>query len=215
MAEGGDGEEPGKAGQVAHECLRLDLLLEIGLHVRDQPIVSFRRLRGGHERQGAVPQRRGEVEVLAHLLREEWVHLADEGPAREQVHAAVPKLARARAREDEPESPRLDQAVYLVQELREALDLVDQHPSASLEGCKPLPEERGIGDEPLVERLVEEIHRRPREAEAGHPRALPRAPGSEEEERGFRGGENARIEVEQHAARIRRKMVACHPALRA
>jgi hypothetical protein len=50
-------------------------------------------------------------------------------PAGEQVDAAAAQLARARSRQDEAQAPCLDEAVHLVEQLGQALNLVEHHPS--------------------------------------------------------------------------------------
>jgi hypothetical protein len=77
------------------------------------------------------------------------------GAAAEQVDPAAPKLARVRSRQQEAHAPGLDQAVYLVQECWEPLDLVDHHDAVSR--AELLGEPAGALAERQVHRRVEEV----------------------------------------------------------
>ena len=61
------------------------------------------------------------------------------GAAAEQVHAAPAQLARARSGQQEPDAALLDQAVNLVQQLGQALHLVDHHQLVAKRQFLPQP----------------------------------------------------------------------------
>jgi len=80
--------------------------------------------------KGAVPERLVEVEVLPQLLRQKRVEMAARGAPGEQIGPCGLELAGARSTEDEAKPPILDVAMDLVEQRREALDLVhDDHGS--------------------------------------------------------------------------------------
>lgn len=77
------------------------------------------------------------------------------GTAAEQVHAAAPELPRARAGEQEVQRAGLDEPVDLVQELGQALHLVDHHEALVVPDLGA--DETGIAAQCQVDRCVEQV----------------------------------------------------------
>lgn len=77
------------------------------------------------------------------------------GPTREEVHASAGQLPGARPSEDELQLPLLDEAMNLVEELRKSLNLVHHHPRSPRHRRELGGEPTDVGQEALVETLVE------------------------------------------------------------
>jgi len=69
-----------------------------------------------------------EIEAHTQLPAGERVEVPRSRPATQEVDATATELAGARAGQDEADAALLDQAVDLVEQLRQALDLVDDGP---------------------------------------------------------------------------------------
>jgi hypothetical protein len=183
LTEGRRLEEAGEPGQVARERLLLDLLAEVGADVALEVAARAGLVGGVHgHREAAAGHRRPQVPVPTELRRRQRVHPERDGPTAQQVDAAAPQLARARTRERELQ-PRadLDQAVDLVEQGRDPLDLVHHHPTgvAGRDPAAQAVRARRQVEEGLA---VEQIEpRRPTEP-LPQPRRLARAPRAEEEE---------------------------------
>ena len=115
-------QETGEAGQVADERLGLNLLLEIHLHIRLERLPS---VRGSPDHgQAAVAEHLGQIEVSTQLLWEERKHLPVQRPPRQQVGARLFQFAGARPQENEPHPLVFDEAVHLVEQRRQPLNLI-------------------------------------------------------------------------------------------
>jgi len=79
------------------------------------------------------------------------------GASGEEVRPLALELACARPAEDETEAPLLDEAVHLVQEVGQALNLVDHHGAPGGNGPQLVGEERDTGEVRLVARLIEQV----------------------------------------------------------
>ena len=123
VAERGDLEEPTERRQVPRRALGRDFLAEVDADV--VPQVLLRLVREPEPRQESDVQRAVEREALAELGRRERMQMQLAGAPAEQVHAPATQLAGARAREQEPEPPLLDEAVDLVEQPGRLLDFVD------------------------------------------------------------------------------------------
>ena len=99
------------------------------------------------------------------------MHRLVQRPTGEQVDAGRLELSRARSEQGEAEAPILDMAVHFVQEIGQALDLVDDHPAARGRRLEIHGEEGWIGEVVLVAGLVEQI-------DVGRIRKLPSRPGA-------------------------------------
>ena len=155
MAESGDRQEAGEAGQIPHQRFGADLLAQVELHValqRGAPV-----LRRPDERDRPGPKRRLEIEVAAQFRGRQRVHRPAQRPPGQQIHAGRLQLARARPQEREAEPALLDEPVNLVQQVRQALDLVDDDPAFGRNRPQLRREQGGIDQVVLVASLVEEI----------------------------------------------------------
>ena len=200
-----DGEEADESGQVAHQRLGADLLPQIELRIRFEDVA--RRLARPHERDRAVAQHPVEIERGAELGRGERKHAPMERPSGEQVHPRRLELARAGAEEGEAQAPRLDEAVDLVQQRRQPLDLVHDHPAVRPRIADGLCEQRRIREQVLIQPLVEEVHVHGLRKGRSRPGALADAPHSKEEE-APRGRREQAVIDGGHVVMKRRKMTA-------
>jgi len=116
-------EEAREGGHVARERLGLHLLAEVEIDVAAQLLGGV--LAAVHLGQAAVVQIGEQVEVVAELGRGEGEEACLPRAASEQVGRAALELARARTGEDEAHAARGDEAVDLVEQGRQLLDLVD------------------------------------------------------------------------------------------
>ena len=130
MEKGRHGQEPRKTRQASDQRLGLNLFFQIKLGIGGQR-VGF-GVGVPHNRQKAELQCLVEVEFPAEFLGDEGVHRAAQGTAGQQVHTGTLQLAGARTAQDETQPLFLDKTVHLVQEPRQPLDLVDDHPGPRL-----------------------------------------------------------------------------------
>lgn len=105
-------------------------------------------------------------------------------PAGQEVGLAAPELAGAAPGEQEPQPAALDQPVYLVEEARQLLNLVDHDPRAR---ATPITDEAfqqaGVGGEPEGDVRAQQVdHQRPAPELRPHQEALARGARSQEEE---------------------------------
>jgi hypothetical protein len=103
------------------------------------------------------------------------------GPPTEQVDPAAPQLARAGAGEEKADAPLLDESMHLVQEIRQPLDLVDDHDLAIADDL--LLDAAGFTAEGQIGRGIQEIVDPHAGKRMGDERRLPRLPWTEEEVR--------------------------------
>ena len=135
-----DLQETAEAAHASRQRLGPDLFLQIRLRIGGQ--VRGRVVAGDRKRQGAVAERIVEVHLKRPFGGYQRVEVFDHRPPCKQVGAAASQLASARSGQDEPEPSCLDQAMDLVEQLGDALDLIDHHPRT---GGEPfdLPKQRG------------------------------------------------------------------------
>ena len=155
MTESGNGQESCKTWQVPDESLCPDLFAEIeqGVALKHRTSVS----RNPDQRDGPRVECGVKIEVIAEFSGSEGMHGPVQCPASEQVDTGCLELACARSKEDKVELVHLDMAMHLVEEIGEALDFVDHHPTARFR-CLQIPGEEGWIDEiVLIARLIEEI----------------------------------------------------------
>ena len=180
MEEGGDGQEAGEAGQVAHQALGLDLFAQVHPGIRFQGLVaSLGRPDDGQE---AVAHGLVEVEGGAQLGGDEGVHGPVQGATGEQIDPRLPQLPGARPAQHEALPALLDEAMDLVEQAGQALHLVQHHPAVPVDSPQLGGEESGIGQKALVGGLGEQVdHVGVGEGHA-QPGALADAAGSHQEE---------------------------------
>ena len=150
--------------------------------------------------------------VAAELGRGQRMHDLAQRPPREQVDAGRLELARARSEQGEPEPPVLDEAVHLVEEIGQALDLVDDDPVARGNRLELRREERRIDEVVLVPPLVQEVDAKRIRELPPSPRALAGAAHPKEEEAlPGRPGQPRVGYIGHHAVKFRRNLTAwCH-----
>jgi hypothetical protein len=148
-------QEAREVPHLARPALQLDLLLQVEAHVGRQRVG---RVGGGdHERQEADPQSVLEPE-LRELGRHEGMQRAIRRPAREQVDATPPQLAGTGPGEDEGLLPAgLDELVNDVQQLRDTLNLVDDHDAAIRFAEHPLAKTLGASAQLPVQLRPEKV----------------------------------------------------------
>ena len=118
-------EEPGEGADVPRQAFEPHFLLEVEGGVGAEDVL--RPAAGDDEGKEPVSQGPGQLEGLQ-LRRHERVKAADEGTTPKQVETSAPELSRARPREDEPATvARLEELVHDREELRDALDLVEDN----------------------------------------------------------------------------------------
>ena len=186
--------ESGRSGEVSHERLALDFLAQVQLHVGAQ---RFLRLGGGqHQRQRADPKRALQVELGAELLWGEREHLPPQCASPKQVDTGGAELACAGAEQREAQPALLNEAVDLVEQPGQALYLIDDHPASGCQRAQLGGERRGIREQPLIQRLVEQIET-PRVGQLrADPRALANATQAEQEEARLRQAVQAGNELQ-------------------
>ena len=191
MREGGRLQEPGEAADVARKALGPDLLFHVERGVGGQR--GLRVLRGDHGGDGTQPEGHFQIEPTPQLPGHEGMHGAHRGSPPEQVHAAAPKFAGAGAGEDEAVSaPGLDEGVDDVQELGDALNLVDDHVGVRRDAEDAFPQALGAGRQsPVLLRFQEVDHKGVGQYRA-QPGGLARSSGTEEEEAAPRQSEESR-----------------------
>ena len=184
-------EEAHEPRQVAHQGFGADLLPQIELRVGFEHVT--RRVARPDERNRSVAPHTVEIEVRPELRGGQREHHPPERAARQQVRAGRLELARARAEQGEAQAQRRNAPVDLVQQRRQPLHLIDDHPRAWRPIRHHLVEESRIREQVEVQPLVEEVQvervgqRRP------GPRALAGASHAEEEEALGRRVEQARV----------------------
>lgn len=72
--------------------------------------------------QGAI-----QIEMPAEFLPGQRMKIFGARPATQEIHSSAAQLARARSRQEKTQAAFFDEPVDLVQEDRQALDLVDHH----------------------------------------------------------------------------------------
>jgi hypothetical protein len=116
VGECGALEETGECREIADECFRRDLLLQVVRDVRlEQPLRPRRLVDAWQE---AMVDDAIDVEVRPELGGGEAVHLVAQCPSAEQVCPAALHLPGTRPAASEAESAVLDQPVDLVEERR-------------------------------------------------------------------------------------------------
>ena len=127
MTEGRDREKTRESGKIPHQRLGPNLLPEVKL---DVALKHFVALVGGPHEGNRPPLECGvQVEVVAEFGGRERIHGPAQRPAREQVDPCRLQLARTRAEQCELELSLLDESVHFVQQIGQALDLVDHDPA--------------------------------------------------------------------------------------
>ena len=172
-------EEAGEGADVADQPFRADLLIEVQASVG---VEDARRIgRAGDQRQQADPQRPPEVEG-GQLRRHEGMQRAAHGPAAQQVDAAAPELAGARSGQHETRRRRLLQhRMDDGEQLRDALDLVDDHRVRAGRAGDQLAQPLGAGAQGAVARRVEQVQEQGARQPVAQPRRLAGAAGAEQE----------------------------------
>ncbi len=200
MEQAGDREKSREPRQVAHQRLALDLLAQVELDVSTQGLV--RRIGGEYQGERADLQGPLEIEVLTQLLGGQGEHLSPQGATPEQIDSGGAELASARPEQREAQPALLDEAVDLVQQAGQALDLVDHDPASRVEAAELAGERAGIGQQALVEPLVEQVEpvcvRKPRP----DPGALADPAQPEQEEAAGGQAVDARQSTQRHVAVI-------------
>ena len=155
VVKGGNRQEARESRKISHQPLRPDLLAEVKPDIALEHGAPF----VGDPDQGDCSRVEGgiEVEVVAEFGRGQGVHRLVQRPTGEQVDAGGFELSRARSEQGEVETPILDVAVHLVEEIGKALDLVDHDPAARRHGLEIRGEEGRIGEVVLVAGLFEQI----------------------------------------------------------
>jgi hypothetical protein len=133
------------------------------------------QIRPGVER-GATAR---EIESIPELARGEGMEPRHPRAAPEEIHASPAQLLGARAGQEEPCTPRLDEPMHLVQQFRKALDLVeDDHTVFRTELFREPPRVLAEGEEDGRVQQVVHLRARQRLAIEG---GLAGLPGAEEE----------------------------------
>lgn len=151
--------KPREGVETTRERLLLDFLAQVIRNVRVQRV--DRELGIAPDlRQEAEPQDVFHVEVEPQLAGREREALAVDGSPGQQIHVQSLELARARSAQRKPvrSSAFGDEGVNLVQQRRQALDLVDDHPASARLGVDVLSE--SIGGKPAGGTTVCERRRR-------------------------------------------------------
>lgn len=129
-----------------------------------------------------MPQHPVEVECAAELGGGEREHHLLQRPPGQQVDAGRLQLAGTRSEQREPQAARLDEAMDFVEQGRQPLHLVDDHPVARRLMADGLSEEGRVREQILVQPFVEQIDERRIRKRLARPRALADAAHAEQEE---------------------------------
>ena len=158
VVEGCDRQEARESRKVPDKPLGPDLLAEVKPDIaleHGSPIVGDPDQGDGSHIEGGI-----EVKIVAELGRGQGMHGLVQCPAGEQVDAGRLELPRARSEQREIEPAILDVPVHFVEEIGQALNLVDHHPAPGRRGLDIGGEEGWISQVVLVAGLVEEIDAR-------------------------------------------------------
>ena len=210
VEQGGNGQKTDESGQVANQGLGADFLTQIELNVCFEDLA--RCLVRPDQRDRPVAQHQVEIEGGAELGGGERKHVLPQRPPGQQVHPRRLELARAGAEQGETQAPRLDEPMDFVQQRRQPLDLVHDHPAIRRRIADGLREQRGVSEQVLVQPLVEEVH--VHGVREGHPRpgALAHASHPEQEE-ALSGRFDQAIVGRCHVVINRRKMTAYYTVM--
>ena len=172
-------QKAGEAPDVAREPLRPHFLIEVQARVAAEDVRGI----GCTDHQGQQPdaQRATEVE-LGQLRGHEGMHRAVRRPSAQQVHPATAELAGARTRQDEARWRRLlHDGMDYGQQIRDALDLVDDHRLLPRRSGEQLSQALGTGAQPAMELRFEQVDEQGVGNAFAQPRRLPGATGPEDE----------------------------------
>lgn len=191
VEQAGHGEEARESRKVAHQCFGLDLLAQVDAYIGAQALLGI----GGRpdQRNRAEAQSALEVEVGSQLRRRQRKERPPRRPAGEQVAAGRFQFPGARAQQGEPQPSLLDEPAHRVQQRRQPLHLVGDHPRAGPQEAQRIPEGRGVAQELVVAPLVEEIEACGIGKIRARPGALAGAADAEEKEAVRRNRQETRV----------------------
>ena len=173
-------DEPREVAHVAHQRLGLHLLFEINADVGGQRFPTF--FRAVNNRYQTIRQRRVQIERIPQLSRHERMQRQDGRPSGQQVHPRAPQLSGAGAGHDKLDTGLLlHDLVHNIQQGRNALHFVDDHPGGTPLRGQPLPQTLGTRHIRAVGLGIEQIQRRNISEHLPQPRRFPRAARPEKE----------------------------------
>ena len=207
MKQGRDGKETHEAREVTHQRLSPYFLAQIELYIGFERGVAL--LGCPYQRYRTVAQRQPKVEVGVQFRDCQRVHVLPQRPSREQVGARGLELARARSQQRELEAPGFDETVDFVEQGRDALHLIHDHPGAWLLRGELAGEHTGITQVVVMAAFIEQINPMHVRQYLRRPSALANAAHTQHEETSSGQAGNSLKGWSYHAVILPCKMTAC------